>query len=440
MKRLLPLAALLAITHANAQQAFTLRQAIDHARAHSPALAIAANEQQRADAQAQEAVSGYLPQINGTGQLDDNLKRQTTILPAGIFSDQPLPVQFGTQFITTLNVQVEQTLVDVAQLNGIQANRPNLAMASIRLAQAEEQVVYEVARAYAQAQTHREQVRLLQENLAQYEQLVPILQLRLAKGVVQQLELDRVELTRRNLTSQLRVAQANFDVAVDQLKRAMGMPLNEELALADEPRTTADAPSATDSPFTLDKVLGHQLNAQTELLYGIDLKRKRNAFLPTLSAYGRYGAMAQGNDLADSYDNWFDYAAIGLRLNVPLFSGLRRTSQIRQSEIALLNLREQLRDADLGFELNYRSANTRLLATDATLQSDADNLQLAERVFANTNLQYQQGLASLSDLLNADYQLKEARNNWTTSLLNRSIAVIDLERSKGNLLNYVNTL
>jgi outer membrane protein TolC len=150
--------------------------------------------------------------------------------------------------------------------------------------------------------------------------------------------------------------------------------------------------------------------------------------------------MAQGNDLAESYDNWFDYAAIGLRLNVPLFSGLRRTSQIRQSEIALLNLREQQRDADLGFELNHRSANTRLLATDATLQSNADNLQLAEQVFANTNLQYQQGLASLSDLLNADYQLKEARNNWTTSLLNRSIAVIDLERSKGNLLNYVNTL
>ncbi|MCC6839707.1 MAG: TolC family protein [Flavobacteriales bacterium] len=424
---------------AQAQQVLTLRQAIDYARAHSPAMAIAANDVRKADAQAREAVAGYLPQINGSGSLDDNVKRQTTILPPGIFSDQPTPVQFGTQYSTTLSVQAEQTLIDAAQLNGIQANKPNTAMAAIKAKQAEEQVVYDVAKAYAQAQTHHEQVQLLQANLEQYAELVPILQLRLEQGVVQQLDADRVEVTRRNISSQLQVAQANYTVAVDQLKRAMGMPLEQALAVADAPREPAPAQSAN-SAFSLDKVLGHQLNQQSELLYSIDLKRKRNAFLPTLSAYGRYGAMAQGNDLGDSYDNWFDYAAIGLKLNVPLFSGLRRSSQIKQSELALQSLREQQRDADLGFALNYRNANTRLLASSSNVQNDAANLELAERVFANTNLQYQQGTASLSDLLNADYQLKEARNNWTTSLLDRSVAVLDLERAKGTLLDYVNTL
>ena len=439
MKQLLTLLAASLIGTAGAQQPFTLRQAIDYGRAHSPAMAIADNDQRRADAQAQEAVAGYLPQINGSGQLDDNLKRQTTILPAGIFSDQPTPVQFGTQFVTTLNVQAEQTLVDVAQLNGIQANKPNLAMASIKKQQAEEQVIYDIAKAYAQAQSYREQVKLLEANGRQYDELVRILKVRLENGVVQQLDADRVEVTQRNIASQLRVAQANYEVSLDQLKRTMGMPLGEALEVLDAVRTdAAEAPGTTD--FSLDKVLAHQYNQQSELLYGIDLKRKRNMWLPTLSAYCRYGAMAQGNDLGQSYDNWYDYAAIGLKLNVPLFSGLRRVSQIRQSEIALMNLREQQRDADLGFELNYKSANTRLLATSNNAQNDAENLELAERVFANTNLQYQQGLASLSDLLNADYQLQVARNNWTTSVLNRSIAVLDLERSKGGLLNYANTL
>ena len=150
--------------------------------------------------------------------------------------------------------------------------------------------------------------------------------------------------------------------------------------------------------------------------------------------------MAQGNDLGKSYDNWYDYASIGLKLNVPIFSSFRRLSQVKLSAIALDDLREQQRDANLGFELDHRSADTRLLASTTTVRNDEENLRLAERVFANTNLQYQQGLASLSDLLNADYQLKEARNSWTASLLNRSIAVIDLERSKGTLLAYVNTL
>lgn len=440
MKRLLPFLALLAMPGAQAQQAFTLRQAIDYGRSHSPSMAIAANDQRKADAQAQEAVSGYLPQINGSGQLDDNIKRQTTILPAGTFGPEPVAVQFGTQFITTLNVQAEQTLIDVAQLNGIQANKPNTAMAAIKLKQAEEQVAYDVAKAYAQAQTYRAQVRLLEENLKQYDELVPILRLRLEKGVVQPLDLDRVEVTQRNIRSQLTVAQANQEVSIAQLKRTMGMAMDQPLAIADEVRSADDMRQPGNTAFALSNLLGFKYNEQSVLLYGIDLKRKRNAFLPTLSAYGRYGAMAQGNDLGHSYDNWYDYAAVGLKLNVPVFSGLRRSSQIKQSEIALDNLREQQRNANLGFELDYRSADTRLLASTSTVTNDEDNLKLAERVFANTNLQYQQGTATLSDLLNADYQLKEARNNWTNSVLNRSVAVLDLEKAKGTLLDYVNTL
>ena len=155
MKRFFSSTVLLAVCSAAfAQQAMSLRQAIDYGRAHSPTMAIAANDQRKADAQAQEAVAGYLPQVNGTGQFDDNLKRQTTFLPAGIFSDQPTPVQFGTQYSTNLSVQADQTLIDVAQLNGIQANKPNTAMAAIQLKQAEEQVAYDVAKAYAQAQTY----------------------------------------------------------------------------------------------------------------------------------------------------------------------------------------------------------------------------------------------------------------------------------------------
>ncbi|MBL7953220.1 MAG: TolC family protein [Flavobacteriales bacterium] len=440
MKRILLLVELFTFGALHAQQAFTLRQAIDYGRSHSPTMAIAANDQRKADAMAQEAVAGYLPQINGSGQLDDNLKRQTTILPAGIFSDQPTAVQFGTQYSTTMSVTAEQTLIDVAQLNGIQANRPNLAMAEIKMKQAEEQVVYDVAKAYAQVQTYREQVKLLDENSKQYDELVPILKLRLEKGVVQQLDVDRVEVTQRNINSQRTLAQANYEVALAQLKRAMGMPLQENISIADDVRSATDMRQPSGSSFALTNLLSHQYNAQSELLYGIDLKRKRNAWLPTLSAYGRYGAQAMGNDLGASFDNMFDFATVGLKLNVPIFSGLRRSSQIKQSEIALDNLREQQRNANLGFELDYRSADTRLLSSTSTVTNDEDNLRLAERVFANTNLQYQQGLASLSDLLNADYQLKEARNNWTTSVLNRSIAVIDLEKAKGSLLAYANTL
>lgn len=418
----------------------SLREAIAYGKANSPLLVIAANDRKKADAQATEALSGYLPQINGTGQLDDNLKRQTTILPAGIFSDQPTAVQFGTQYVTTLNLQAEQTLIDVAQLNGIQANRPNTEMAVIKQQQAEEQLVYDAAKAYAQALTYREQTYLLDANAKKYDELVPILRLRLDKGVAQPLDVDRVEVTQRNIASQRTVAEANYELAVSQLKRVIGMPLQQPLMLTDSVMSTKDLRQPGTAAFALNNLLPYRYSQQSLLLYGIDVQRKKHAFIPTLSAYGRYGAAAQGNDLSDSYDNWFDYSTIGLKLNVPLFSGLRRVSQIKQSEIALSSAEEQLKASSLGWELEYRNADTRLSASRSTMQNDEQNLTLAQRVFDTTNLQYQQGIASLSDLLNADYQLKEARNNYTTSLLSYYIAVIDIEKAKGTLLEFAKTL
>ena len=430
---------LLALT-APAMAQLTLKEAIAYGKEHSPTLVIAANDHAVTHAQAQEALSGYLPQVNGTGQLDDNLKRQTTILPAGIFSSEPTPVKFGTQFNTSLSLQGEQTLVDVGKLNGIQAIKPDIKRADIQLQQAEEKLIYDVARAYAEALTYREQTRLLADNLQQYDDLLPILQLRQEKGVAQPLDLDRTQVTQRNIKSQYTVSQANYDVAVDRLKQVIGLPLDQLVELTDSILDPRNIGALGSDGFVLGNLLEYKYSEQMLLLYGIDLKSKRNAFLPTLSAYGRYGTMAQGNDLGSSYQNWYDFAAIGLKLNVPIFSGMRRVSQIKQSELALSSAREQLKLNSSGWELTYRNADTRLTASEINVNNDAENLNLAEKVFAVTNKQYQEGLVSLSDVLTANYQLKEAQNNYTTSLLNNYLAIIDIQRAKGSLIQFANAL
>ena len=436
---LLPFLLLLS-TVINAQEILTLKGAIAYGKANSPSIAIAANDREKADAQAQEALSAYLPQINANGQLDNNLKRPTTILPAGVFSDQPTPVQFGTQYNTQLSVQAEQTLIDVALLNGIQASRPNVDMARIRQEQTEELLIYEAARAYAQALTYRLKVDLLDANRIQYDSLVPILELRLEKGVAQPLDVDRMEVIQRNIRSQRTVAEANYQLAVDQLKRVIGMPLDANIVLVDTLPVDGALTATSEGPFQLDRLRDYQYNEKYLLLYGIDVKRKRHAYLPTLAAFGRYGTNAQGNDLSRSYDNWFDFATVGLKVNVPIFSGLRRSSQLKQSQLILANAVEQQRSNVMGWELEHRNARTRIEASASNVENDGQNLRLAERVLRITDQQYQLGIADFGDLLNADYQLKEARNNYTNSLLQHYLAIIDMNKAKGTLLEFANSL
>jgi outer membrane protein len=435
---LFPLLLLAAI--AGAQPALTLKDAIHFGKANSPLIVIAANDRERAEAQATEALSSYLPQVNASGQLDNNLKRPTTILPPGVFSDQPTPVQFGTQYNTTLNIQAEQTLFDLASLNGIQAAGPNREMARIREEQAEEQLIYEASRAYAAALTTRLKVQLLDANQAQYDSLVPLMELRRSMGVAQALDVDRLEVARRNILSQRTVAQANMELSMGQLKQIIGMPLATDIVLVDTLPVGGQLIATTQGPFSLDRLNAYRYAETALLLNGIDVRRKRNAYLPTLSAFGRYGANAQGNDLGDSYDRWFDYATVGVKMNVPLYSGSRRSSQLKQSQLALSNAQQQLKLNSMAWELEEQNARTRMEATLANVENDDANLRLAEEVFRLTEKQYSLGAAPFSDVLNADYQLKEARNNYTASLLQYYLAIIDLNKALGTLIPFANSL
>jgi len=72
------------------------------------------------------------------------------------------------------------------------------------------------------------------------------------------------------------------------------------------------------------------------------------------------------------------------------------------------------------------------------ISSQKENAQLAQDVLTNTNNNYIQGLASLTDLLDAENALVEAQNNYTTALLDYKLAEIQLIKSKGELKTLTN--
>src|SRR5690606_30377447 len=128
-------------------------------------------------------------------------------------------------------------------------------------------------------------------------------------------------------------------------------------------------------------------------------RRKRAQALPTISAYARYGANAFGNEFRTTFDNWYDYSSVGLKLNVPIFSGLRRVSQIKQSELNLNISRQNLIINSRAYELQLQNAQAKLTTSYLTLQSNRENMTLANEVYEMTALQYQSGTIGLSDFL-----------------------------------------
>ena len=419
---------------------FSLKESIAYSLKNNPTSTIYKNEVLIAKEKKVEALSGYLPQISGSGTFDDNLKRQVTILPAGVFGPEETKIQFGNQYTTNVVAQLDQTLFDRTVTVAKEANKVNTLIADLKLLQNNETIVYNTTMAYYQILTYNEQEKLLVENEKKYDELLRILKLQYEKGVAKKIDYDRMRVSQNNIKSQLSLLKTNKELALNKLKYAMGMELSNKIAINDSLDYSMQVMMPTSVQLDANNLLDFKVQSNNIRLQQLDVERRRYLFYPTLSGYARYGAQSFGNEFGKSFTNWFDYSSIGLNLNIPIFDGNRKKSQLAQSKLSLLNAQENLKLNVRNYELQFQNANTQLFRSYTSLSDNKETLELAADILKNSSLQYQKGTASLTDFLNSDYSYKEAQSNYIASLLNFLTARVDFEKSQGNLSTYINQL
>jgi outer membrane protein len=104
----------------------------------------------------------------------------------------------------------------------------------------------------------------------------------------------------------------------------------------------------------------------------------------------------------------------------------------------LRSLKEDLKDTKLSLDLAYANAKTQIENSIIIIKNQKGNAQLAKDVLSNTKNNYLQGLASLTDLLDAENAHTEAQNNYTSAILDYKLAEIQLIKSKGELRTLLN--
>ncbi|REA62038.1 TolC family protein [Dyadobacter luteus] len=423
-----------------AQTKLSLKECIEYGLKNNGNVRLGKIKEGVATQQAREALAGYLPQVNASGALDDNIKLQSTVLPASFTGGtEDVRVALGTKYSTNVSAQAEQVIFDQALLTGLKANKPNLKNAELNSQNIKESIIYNVANDYYQVFVTTQQIDLLKDNLDKTRQILGTLQLQLDNGVIKKVDYDRTKVSLNNIQSQLTLAENNLSLAENQLKLDMGMPMAENIELTDNPLSKpfqVYQPGAFD-PGNLTAYKSQQVTMQ---LQNIEKDRIRAGYLPKLSVYGRYGMQALGNSLGASWGNWFGFGAIGLKLNIPIFDSFKRDAQYRQADLNLMTQQEQLKLNMQNYEFQNKNATTQLQKARLNLANDEANVTLAKEVYDVTTLQYKGGTIPLSDLLNAETSYKEAQSNYINSMLSYYQAQLGIEQSQGSLLTFYSEL
>ena len=437
--------ALCATTALWAQQSseLTLAQAIDYALKSKADAQKARLEIKKSEYKIQEARANALPRLAASAGMSYNPKLQATYIDASTFappgmpvSDEPIKMEMGQKWGSSAELKLTQVVFNQAVFIGLRAARTTREFYLINEQLTQNEIIEKVAQAYWKVYQAQQALQNIQENLALTEKTAQVVEGSFKAGLARKIDLDRVTVALNNLRSAEQQASSGLTLAKHALKYLMGLPITEPISLPKD-AFKADYRLAFEKGDASNRTGIKALEKQKELLT-LSAKATRSGLYPSLALQATYGYLGMGPKTPLIYGKkdkvyWSNYSAISLGLNIPIFSGFGTKAKVQQALIEIEAIDATLKDTRLAMDLAQENAQTQLANNLLTIQTQEENVKLAQEVLSNTQNNYQQGLASLTDLLESERALSDAKNSYTNALLSYKLAEISLLKAQGNL-------
>jgi len=411
----------------------TLQQCLGYALAYQPLIRQARLDEGIADAGNRVALSAWLPQVNATAVGQHYFGLPFTVFPdptTGI----PAPRQLGVKNVTTVGLAGTQVIYnnDVrlaarqAPLNRLAAGQ-NTVNNKIATVSDVSKAFYSVLLSQRQAAVFDEDIRRLTRNYVDARN-------RYDAGIVDKTDFLQAQISLNNSKASRKQSLEAVNANTAYLQQLMGFPATRLVELRYD-TLQLEREAVVDTLAQLDPAnrIEYQQVLTQKSLQGATVDYYRLGFLPALSAFGNYNSVYQANTVSDQYSQRFPNSYAGMQVALPLFTGFRRTQNLRRAR-----LQDQRVDQDL---LSVRNQVTTEYATalanykgyyEAYVQS-RDNLDLARQVYKVVDLQYREGIKAYLDLLIAQTTLRTSQLNYYSALFQVLTSKVELLRTLGTL-------
>lgn len=423
---------------------FSLQQAIEFAIKNNPNQLNAELDLKNAEYKKNEIVGIGLPQINSSIDFKNYISIPTSLLPAQIFggaAGEFRAVQFGTKYNSTAGISASQLIFSSDYIFGLKASEQFLNLSRIAINRSQAELISQVSKAYYTVLINNERIKLLEANIVRLKKILDDTRQFNQQGFVELIDVERLEVQFNNLSSEKDKILRLINLVENLLKFQMGYKISNSLILTDTLNCNEiQFEDFSASKIDISKRPDFQILKAQQILLGIDLKRQKWSYLPTLVGYAshNYNAQRQTFNLFSFDDNdinkkWFQISLIGATLNLNIFNGLQRVNRLKQAEIALLKGINTLKIVETASELEVSSAIIAYNNAYTSLLIQAKNKSLAKHIQEVVQKKYQAGVGNNLEIVNAETSLKEAETNYYNSFYDMLIAKIDYQKAMGLL-------
>lgn len=464
------------VANAQEQQAppitINLERAIEIALNENPTVKIADLEIQKKKYAKKSNQSALYPQIDLVGQYTRAIKKQVMYMDGAFdMTESMMPMLDGIEDVFT--AQNPGTYQKGDLMNAIAANTPppsgdgsitmgrdnswnagfnlnwpivvptlwkSLQLSSLDVELAVESarssrinMVNSIRKAYYSVLLAKDSYNVLEQSYKNAELNYNDIKNKYNQGIVSEFDLIRADVNMKNIKPNLTQAQNAYNLSTLSLKALMGIDIDQEIkiegSLLDYEQGLYQEIFSIDTTLTLNSDL-KQFDIQTGQLQK-SLEIYKAQYLPTVAISGNYTYVSMNNNFKFGDYKWNPYSNINLSVSIPIFDGLKKRNDIKQTKVSLEQMKWQREDIVRNLRLSINNNVNNMTNYVEQVFSTKDVIAQAQKGYEISQKLYDTGMGTLLELNDAQLGLTQASLAFNQAIYNYLASKADLDKILG---------
>jgi outer membrane protein TolC len=421
----------------------SIEQAIRIAQTRSELVASAQAGVIRADAGKVRARSPLYPQVSAFA----NYQRLVYSQFRGAFANLPsvpgapnlsslfTSLPFGTFNTWQMGASLSQNLYTGGRvLASIRLADHNSELADSNLLSVRASTVLDMADAYLQAILTERLVEIAQETVGQSEEILKLTRVGEQVGARPEFEVLRAEVDLQQAKTNLVRSEVDRDTAMLRLKQLLEIPPDQPLKLTEVLGDELD-PSVATIAREVAGIPPQSPPKRAAVIQAEELVRIREAsvdiaksqWVPNVSLTSNFSFVAYPPEFLPGNGEFRPDWAIVLGVQLPLFTGLRITGDVKAARADMIEAAAQLRQTEEISRLDAMVSRRQLEAAQSVWETSAGIVLEARRAYELAQLRYEKGASSQLELLSTQIQYQQALVTRATAARELQIARVRVE-------------
>jgi outer membrane protein TolC len=409
----------------------TLEKCISLALSQNPFYLASLERTDAAQARVRQAAAQFFPSLTAQGL--QNLDEKVFVLEFPSFIPGGRPQRVAIDFTKDYQFSLNFTLplfTGGRLTSGYRTAKLNYLSSQESSRQTTNETVFNVKRGYYNYLLAKQLVGVTEEALNLAEKTLQNVKDMFEVGMASRLDLLRAEVRVANLKPPLIQARNNVAVAELSLKTLLGLDVTQPVEVTGEMTYTPVEINLEQSlaKAVLNRPELSQLQYQKQMA-GEMIKIARADYLPTIALSGNYNTWA--DRFAFGKNNWQNFYAFNLVLSIPLFNGLQTPAKVAESQALIREIDFTEKGLVNNIKFEVQAAYLTLNNAQEALLSQEKNIDAARESVRVAELNYGEGLITITDLGAAQVALSEARINYLRAIYEYTVSLAQLEKAVG---------